>query len=104
MVRPVSRVSPAGGSPVPVSAGAPGSRPRAAGEIPTPERGIESPYVTARSKEGSGAAGPMHRRELLQPRDIDNRKGGVAEPVISGRRQQTASGVAGGMQDAPGVG
>ena len=39
------------------------------------ERGIGSPYGARRPKEGSGAAGPMHRRELLQPRDIDNRKG-----------------------------
>ena len=67
------------------------------------ERGIESPYGAGRPKEGSGAAGPMHRCELLQPRDIDNRKGGVAEPIMSRRRQQTASGITGGMQDASGV-
>ena len=68
------------------------------------ERGIGSPYGAARSKEGSGAAGPMHRRELLQPREIDNRKGGVAEPIISRRRQQTVPERTGGAQDAPGVG
>jgi hypothetical protein len=33
---------PAGGSPVRVSAGAPGSRPRLSGEIPRVERGVES--------------------------------------------------------------
>ena len=34
--------SPAGERPVPVSAGAPGSRPQAAGETPMSERGVES--------------------------------------------------------------
>jgi hypothetical protein len=39
----------------------------------------------------------------LQPRDIDNRKVGLAEPLMSRRRQQTASELAGAMQDARGV-
>jgi hypothetical protein len=39
----------------------------------------------------------------LQPREISPRKGGVAEPVMPRRRQQTASVRAGGMQDTPGV-
>src|SRR5438270_9796483 len=42
MVRLESCVRPAGESPVRVSAGAPGSRPRLEGEIPMVERGVES--------------------------------------------------------------
>jgi hypothetical protein len=42
MLRLGSCVRPAGGSPVRVSAGAPGSRPRSQGEIPWAERGVES--------------------------------------------------------------
>jgi hypothetical protein len=37
-----SWIRPAGGSPVPVGAGAPGSRPQSRGEIPAAERGVES--------------------------------------------------------------
>jgi hypothetical protein len=42
-------------------------------------------------------------KRTLQPREIGARKGGVAEPIMSRRRQQTASVRAGRMQDAPGV-
>ena len=42
MLRLASCVRPAGGSPVRVSAGAPGSRPQSRGEIPVAERGVES--------------------------------------------------------------
>lgn len=42
MVRRESCGRPAGGSPVRVGAGAPGSRPRSWGEIPWAERGVES--------------------------------------------------------------
>jgi hypothetical protein len=42
-------------------------------------------------------------KRTLQPREIGPRKGGVAEPIMSRRRQQTASARAGGMQDTPGV-
>ena len=42
MVRLESWIRPAGGSPVPVGAGAPGSRPRSRGEILVAERGVES--------------------------------------------------------------
>ena len=42
MLRRESCVRPAGGSPVRVSAGAPGSRPQSRGEIPAAERGVES--------------------------------------------------------------
>src|SRR5262249_27475151 len=40
----------------------------------------------------------------LQPRDIRSRKDGPAEPLMSRRRQQTASArISGGVQDARGV-
>ena len=42
MLRLASWIRPAGESPVRVSAGAPGSRPRSRGEIPAAERGVES--------------------------------------------------------------
>lgn len=42
MLRLASWIRPAGESPVRVSAGAPGSRPRSEGEIPRAERGVES--------------------------------------------------------------
>ncbi len=42
MLRLASWIRPAGGSPAPVSAGAPGSRPQSRGEILAAERGVES--------------------------------------------------------------
>jgi len=42
MVRPESSIDLTGASPVRVSAGAPGSRPRSAGGIPSAERGVKS--------------------------------------------------------------
>jgi len=100
--RPGSCVVLAGESPVAVSAGAPRSRVRAGGEIRRPERTVESLPE---------AAGPLGRRQrrgpsikrTLQPREMGPRKGGMAEPIMSRRRQQTASARAGGMQDVPGV-
>jgi hypothetical protein len=81
----------AGESPAAASAGALRSRPRAGGEIPSSERGVKSPRGVVRPHaEGSKATGPMRKRESLQPRDINNRKGGAAEPIMSRRRQQTA--------------
>ena len=68
------------------------------------ERGVESPRGGRKALAvGSEVAGPMRRRELLQPREIDNRKGGVAEPIMSRRRQQTAPEWTGAAQDTPGV-
>ena len=51
----------------------------------------------------SEAAGPMRERETLQPRDSSPRKGGMAEPLMPRRRQQTASARTGSAQDVPGV-
>jgi hypothetical protein len=92
----------AGASPAAVSAGAPRSRSRAAGEIPTSERDVEGPPGAVRLSGGEQDCGPSMKR-TLQPREIDTRKGGMAEPIISRRRQQTAPARAGGVQDVPGV-
>ena len=52
MVRPESCTVPAGGSPVRVSAGAPGSRHQSAGEIPRAERCVESLEVGGSKEAG----------------------------------------------------
>jgi hypothetical protein len=110
----------AGASPVAVSAGAPRSRPRAWGEIPTSERGVKSPPGAiwfqrrgATSRAQCESVNPAASRDR-QP------KGGAAEPIIPRRRQKTAPERAvrvpvvacdgraeadrtGGVQGAPGV-
>jgi hypothetical protein len=91
----------AGGSPAAVGTGALRSRPRVSGEIPPPERGVESPQGAVRLLRGEKACGPSMKR-TLQPRERTTRKGGSAEPLMSRRRQQTASG-SGATQDALGV-
>src|SRR6266545_3924801 len=45
----------------------------------------------------------MRERESQKPRESSPRKGGVAEPLMSRRRQQTASARTGSTQDTPGV-
>jgi hypothetical protein len=93
----------AGGSPAAVSAGAPRSRPRAIGETLASEWGVESPRGVVRLHGGEQVRRPSDER-TLQPRDISTRKVGLAEPLMSRRRQQTASArISGGMQDARGV-
>jgi hypothetical protein len=76
MLRPESWIRLAGGSPVRVSVGAPGSRPRFVGEILRAERGVESLFG------GSKHAGRSIKR-TLQPRQSHN---GSAEPLMSRRR------------------
>ncbi len=102
-----SRVGLAGESPAAVIAGEPRSRLQPSGEIPAAERSVESPVrgrtVTIEPGRGKRSCGPSMKR-TLQPRDIGPRKGGMAEPVISRRRQQTAPERSGGVQDVPGVG
>jgi hypothetical protein len=98
-----SRVGLAGASPAAVSAGAPRSRSRMQGEIPSSERDVKSPSGAVWLLGGKRNRGPSMKR-TLQPRDIDTRKGGMAEPLISRRRQQTAPVTAGAVQDVPGVG
>jgi hypothetical protein len=93
----------AGGRPDAESAGAPRSRPRATGETLAPEWGVESPRGVVRLHGGEQVRRPSDER-TLQPRDIRTRKVGLAEPLMSRRRQQTASAIiSGGMQDARGV-
>ena len=76
VVRPGSWIEPAGVSPVPVGAGAPGSRPRFVVERRRAERGVESLFG------GSKRVGRSVMR-TLQPRQIDD---GRAEPLMSRRR------------------
>ena len=96
----------AGVSPAAVIAGEPRSRLQSWCEITPAERSVESPVwertVTIEPTGGKQSCGPSLKR-TLQPREISPRKGGVAEPVMSRRRQQTASSRSGAMQDAPGV-
>ena len=80
----------AGGSPVAGSAGAPRSRPRATRETLASEWGVESPRGAIRLHGGEQVRRPSDER-TLQPREIDTRKVGLAEPLMSRRRQQTAS-------------
>ena len=76
MLRPASWTGLAGGSPVPVSTGAPGSRPRFVVERRRAKRGVESLFG------GSKCAGRSVKR-TLQPR---HRYSGRAEPLMSRRR------------------
>ena len=91
----------AGASPVAVSAAAPRSRPRAREEILSSEWGVKSPQRVVGSAGGEQVRRPSIKR-TLQPRDIRTRKVGPAEPLMSRRRQQTAS-ASGWVQDARGV-
>jgi hypothetical protein len=79
----------AGESPVAVGAGAPRSRSRVRGEMPGLERDVESPQGAVGLLRGEQRRGP-NASEPLQPREIETRKGGMAEPFMSRRRQQTA--------------
>lgn len=91
----------AGASPAAVIAGEPRSRLRASGEILPSEWSVESPDRGVCPCAGEQTCGPSITR-TLQPRDMNTRKVGLAELIMSQRRQQTASG-SGAMQDAPGV-
>ena len=85
MVRPASLTRPAGGSPVRVGTGAPGSRPQLGGENRRAERGVKSLLG------GSKSAGRSITRNL-QPRQIYN---GGAEPLMSRRRPRPTGPVPG---------
>ena len=89
MVRPESCIELTGASPVAVSAEAPRSRPRAREEIPSSEWGVKSPRRVVRLDGGEQVRRPSIKR-TLQPREINTRKVGQAEPLMSRRRQQTA--------------
>jgi hypothetical protein len=92
----------AGASPAAVSAGAPRSRSRVRGEILSSERDVKGPQGAIWFSGGGQSCGPSMKR-TLQPREIDTRKGGMAEPITPRRRQQTAPVRAGEVQDVPGV-
>lgn len=92
----------AGASPAAVSAAAPRSRPRAREEIPSPEWGVKGPRRVVRCAGGEQVRRPSTQRSL-QPRDMNTRKVGPAEPLMPRRRQQTAP-RCGWVQDARGVG
>ena len=102
MVRPESCIELTGASPVAVSAGAPRSRPRAWEEIPSSEWGVKSPRSVVRPVGGEQVRRPSVAR-TLQPREINTRKVVLAEPLTSRRRQQTAPGMTGAVQDGRGV-
>jgi hypothetical protein len=95
VLRPGSWSRPAGGSPVRVSAGAPGSRPRFVVERRRAERGVKSLFG------GSEHAGRSVKR-TLQPRQSYN---GRAEPLMSRRRPRLAGlGPVVACQVSPGYG
>ena len=101
MVRPESCIELTGASPVALSAEAPRSRSRAREEISSSEWGVKSPRRVVGFDGREQFRRPSIKR-TLQPREISNRKVGLAEPLMSRRRQQTALNI-GSTQDARGV-
>jgi len=101
MVRPESHIELTGASPVAVSADAPRSRPRARDEIPSSEWGVKSLTGVVRLPGREQVRRPSVAR-TLQPREMSTRKGGLAEPLMARRRQQTPR-VIGTGEDARGV-
>jgi hypothetical protein len=101
MVRPESYIELTGASPVAVSADAPRSRPRAREEIPSFEWGVKGPPAVVRQPGGGQVRRPSEQR-ILQPRDTNTRKVGLAESFMARRRQQTSQ-VIGTGKDARGV-
>lgn len=96
------RIELAGGSPVLVIAGEPGSRLQPTGEIPAAERSVESPTVAVRPSGGKRSCGPSLKR-TLQPRDISPRKGGDGRAGHVAAKATDCIRSSGGMQDTPGV-
>jgi hypothetical protein len=83
-------------------AGAPRSRLRVAGEIPSPERSVESPVLAVGSVRGEPSCGPNWQCEPLQPREIGaERRRGRAGHVTA--KATDWARVSGGAQDPPGV-
>lgn len=96
------RIGLAGESPAAASAGEPRSRPRVRDESPSPERGVEGRQGTVGSLRREPSCGPQCESvKLAASREIQP-KGGMAEPLMSRRRQQTAPST-GSVQDIPGV-
>jgi hypothetical protein len=101
--RSAGRVELAGGSPVLVIAGEPGSRLQPSGEILPAERSVESPSVAVRPSGGERSCGPSMKR-TLQPRDIGPRKGGVGRAGHVAAKATDCVGRSGETQATPGVG
>src|ERR1700756_479782 len=93
MLRLASWIRPAGGSPVRVSAGAPGSRPRSEGEIPRAERGVESLFG------GSKRAGwdcSLVRFTVGEPSRSCHGEGHVRRALVRGQLVGSPRGTGGG--------
>src|SRR5688572_13409895 len=83
---------PAGASPVPVSAGAPGSRPQARGEIPVSRAGRQEPLRRERAR------GPQH--EVNPAASSDEQYGSRADHATAKAMpsaRKTGGGSAGGL-------
>jgi hypothetical protein len=133
MLRLASWIRPAGGSPVRVSAGAPGSRPRSEGEIPRVERGVESLFggskragwdcslvrltigEPSRSFHGEGhvrwswfrigLAGPRGVRRLARAHGLITEQGRSVCPALSAKTARISRSVksSGGQRRSEGV-
>jgi len=93
----------AGGSPVLVIAGEPGSRLRASGEISPSERSVVSPAVAVWRPRGEQSYGPSLKR-TLQPRERCPRKGGEGRAGHVAAKATDCAQESGAAQDTPGVG
>ena len=91
MLRPGSCVRPAGGSPVRVDTGVPGSRPQSVVERWRAERGVEGLF-------GGSKFADRSIKRILQPRQRDNEG---AEPLMSRRRPRPAGPVPGSARRVP---
>jgi hypothetical protein len=133
MLRLASRVRPAGESPVRVSAGAPGSRPRSEGEIPRAERGVESLFGGSKRvgwdcslvrftigepsrschgegqvrhvRSGIGVAGPRGVRRLARAHGLITEQGRPVCLALSGKDRSYKPMVksSGGQRESEGV-
>src|SRR5579872_6144984 len=85
------RVELAGESPATVSAGAPCSRLQAGSEISSSERSVESPWRDGRPvRRGAKSRAQCESVNPAASRQRKPKGEKQAEPVMSGRRQQTA--------------
>src|SRR5437764_2719404 len=101
MVRPERRVVLAGGSPVRVSAEAPGSRPQSGGEIRPAERGVKSPW-----KRGEQTSGPQYKVNAAassdyQPKGVQEGRAAhvtakATDSILDSERMLDLFGVVGG--------
>src|SRR5690606_13245566 len=74
-------VSPTGASPVPVSVGAPGSRPQVAGRDPHARAGRQEPVRRREPRSGEQARGPQH--EVKPAASTEKQSGGRAAHVTA---------------------